>query len=63
MPRSRSILRGDRVIQTELEEVMAKRMNAVTTTAPSCHVVMLSKPEEVTDVIVRASHSLDDDKR
>ncbi len=52
----------DRTIAPQLEELEAKRMNAVTTTADSCHVVMLSKPDVVTDVIVRASHSLDRDR-
>jgi pimeloyl-ACP methyl ester carboxylesterase len=49
----------DRIIQPQLEEFMSKRMNAVTTTADSCHVIMLAKPDEVTDVIVRASQSFD----
>ncbi len=53
----------DRTIQPQLEELMAKRMNAFTTSADSCHVVMLSKPEDVTEVIVRASHALDNDRR
>jgi pimeloyl-ACP methyl ester carboxylesterase len=53
----------DRIIQPQLEEFMSKRMNAITTTADSCHVIMLAKPEEVTDVIVRAGHSLDNDKQ
>ncbi|MBB5060109.1 hypothetical protein HDF16_004845 [Granulicella aggregans] len=38
---------------------MSKRMNAVTITADSCHVIILAKPDEVTDVIVRASQSFD----
>jgi len=38
---------------------MSKRMNAVTTTADSCHVIMLAKPDEVTDVIVRAGQFFD----
>jgi hypothetical protein len=38
---------------------MSKRMDATTITADSCHVVMLSKPEVVTEVILRASHSFD----
>ena len=53
----------DRTISPQLEELEAKRMNAITTTADSCHVVMLSKPEVVTDVIVRASHALDNDRQ
>jgi pimeloyl-ACP methyl ester carboxylesterase len=49
----------DRIIQPQLEEFMSKRMDATTITADSCHVVMLSKPEVVTEVILRASHSFD----
>ncbi|WP_192898023.1 alpha/beta hydrolase [Granulicella sibirica] len=53
----------DRTISPQLEELEAKRMNAITTRADSCHVVMLSKPEVVTDVIIRASHALDNDRQ
>ncbi|AXC14110.1 putative signal peptide protein [Acidisarcina polymorpha] len=53
----------DRTIEPQLEELEAKRMNAVTTTADSCHVVMLSQPELVANVIVRASHALDSDRQ
>ena len=52
----------DRIIQPQLEAFMSSRMNAVTTTADSCHVIMLSRPDEVTAVIVHASHALDGDR-
>jgi hypothetical protein len=37
------------------EASMAKQMNAVTTSLPSSHVVMLSHPEEVAKVIEDAA--------
>ena len=53
----------DRIIDPQLEEFMAKRMNAVTTTANSCHVIMLARPDEVTGVIIGAARSLDKDQQ
>jgi len=45
----------DRTISPALERTMAQRMGAVTITLPSCHVVMLAQPEEVTEFIIRAA--------
>lgn len=45
----------DRAISPDLERTMAQRMGAVTITLPSCHVVMLAEPEEVTRFILRAA--------
>lgn len=50
---------NDRMIPLALEEAMAKKINAHTTTLRSNHVVMLSHPEAVAKVIeVAASRSL-----
>lgn len=48
----------DNTINPELEKRMAKRANAKTTILKSCHVVMLSKPNEVLDVIMDAVKSV-----
>jgi hypothetical protein len=42
------------MIAPEQEKSMAKQMNAVTTVVSSSHVVMLSQPNKVTDVIEQA---------
>ena len=52
------IAERDRIIQPKLEEFEAQRMHAVASVADSCHVIMLSKPEHVTDVISGAIRSL-----
>lgn len=44
----------DRTISPALEAAQAKRIGATTTTAASCHVVMLAQPAEVTKVILDA---------
>ncbi len=46
---------GDRAVSTELQFSMARRMNASIITIPSCHVVMLSHPEEVSAFITQAA--------
>jgi pimeloyl-ACP methyl ester carboxylesterase len=46
---------NDRMIAPEQERVTAKRMNATTLTLPSSHVPMLSRPQEVSDFIIRAA--------
>jgi pimeloyl-ACP methyl ester carboxylesterase len=48
----------DKTINPELEKRMAKRANAKTTVLKSCHVAMLSKPNEVLDVILEAATSV-----
>src|SRR5215813_4992259 len=48
----------DNAINPELERRMAKRANAKTTVLKSSHVAMLSKPNEVLDVILDAAKSL-----
>jgi pimeloyl-ACP methyl ester carboxylesterase len=45
----------DRTVQPDLERFFAKRMGATTTEADSSHVVMLSRPEVVLDVIRSAA--------
>ncbi len=49
----------DRVISPQLEAMMAQTINATTVTVRSSHVIMLSKPEAVFDVIVHAAHGRD----
>jgi pimeloyl-ACP methyl ester carboxylesterase len=48
----------DHTISPELEKRMAKRANAKTTILKSCHVAMLSKPNEVLAVILDAATSV-----
>ena len=49
----------DRVISPKLEAMMAQTINAETTTVHSSHVIMLSRPDAVADVITRAAHGRD----
>jgi pimeloyl-ACP methyl ester carboxylesterase len=49
----------DRVISPKLEAMMAKTINAETITVRSSHVIMLSRPDAVADVITRAAHGRD----
>jgi pimeloyl-ACP methyl ester carboxylesterase len=49
----------DRVISPELEAMMAQTIHAETTTVHSSHVIMLSRPEAVADVIAHAAHGRD----
>jgi pimeloyl-ACP methyl ester carboxylesterase len=49
----------DRVISPKLEAMMAKTINAETVTVHSSHVIMLSRPDVVADVITRAAHGRD----
>ena len=48
----------DKTINPELEKRMAKRANAKTTVLKTGHVAMLSKPNEVLDVILDAAKSV-----
>jgi hypothetical protein len=47
-------MRNDRTIQPDCERFLAKRMGATTTEIASSHVVMLSQPQVVIDVIRKA---------
>jgi pimeloyl-ACP methyl ester carboxylesterase len=49
------VAKNDRTIQPECERVLAKRMGAMTTEVSSSHVVMLSQPQVVIDVIRKAA--------
>jgi pimeloyl-ACP methyl ester carboxylesterase len=49
------VAKNDRMIPPELEAAMAKQMNAQTVTLDSSHLVMLAKPAEVADLIVKAA--------
>jgi len=45
----------DRMIQPDLERAMAKKIKATTTALPTSHVAMLSRPQEVAAVILKAT--------
>ena len=45
----------DRTIDPDLQRFMAKRMNARTIELPASHVSLLSHPQEVADLIIRAT--------
>jgi len=49
----------DRMIQPDVERAMAKKINATTTTLPTSHVPMLSRPRDVAAVIVAAAQKTD----
>jgi pimeloyl-ACP methyl ester carboxylesterase len=51
------VAKNDRTVQPDLERFFAKRMGATTTEAASSHVVMLSQPQVVIDVIRKAVKS------
>jgi pimeloyl-ACP methyl ester carboxylesterase len=52
------VSKNDKAISPDLERFMAKRMNAKTTEIESSHVVMLSHPKAVLDIIEQAAASL-----
>jgi pimeloyl-ACP methyl ester carboxylesterase len=45
----------DRMIQPDLERAMAKKIKASTTALPTSHVAMLSRPQDVAAVILKAA--------
>jgi len=45
----------DRMIQPDVERAMAKKINAKVTSLPTSHVPMLSRPKDVTAVILAAT--------
>ena len=49
---------NDRAIPPELEQMEAKRMNAITITVPTSHVAMIAEPRIVADFITLAAGSL-----
>src|ERR1700757_99555 len=49
------VAKNDRTIQPDCERFLAKRMGATTTEVASSHVVMLSQPQVVIDVIQKAA--------
>jgi len=49
------VAKNDRTVHPELERFVAKRMGATTIEVESSHVPMLSKPEVVIDVILKAA--------
>jgi pimeloyl-ACP methyl ester carboxylesterase len=52
------VAKNDHTVQPELERFVAKRMGATTTEADSSHVIMLSKPSLVLDVIRTAANAV-----
>jgi pimeloyl-ACP methyl ester carboxylesterase len=51
------VAKNDRTIQPDCERFLAKRMGATTTEVASSHVVMLSQPQVVIDVIRKAARA------
>ena len=51
------VAKNDHTVQPDLERSLAKRMNAKVTEADSSHVIMLSKPQVVVDVILQAANA------
>ena len=49
---------NDQTVHPELQQFVAKRMGATLTTVSSSHVVMLSKPDVVLDVIRTAAKAV-----
>src|SRR5262252_6263737 len=52
------IANNDRAVAPELEKAEAAAMKATSITVPSSHVLMLSHPKEVVDLIGRAAHDV-----
>jgi pimeloyl-ACP methyl ester carboxylesterase len=52
------VAKNDRTVQPDLERFLAKRMNAKTVEADSSHVLMLSTPSVVIDVIRDAANAI-----
>lgn len=48
----------DHTVRPELQQFLAKRMGATVTEADSSHLAMLSKPNVVADVIIKAANSI-----
>jgi pimeloyl-ACP methyl ester carboxylesterase len=51
------VSRQDRTIDPDFQRFMAKRMNATTTEIDASHVSMLSRPEEIAQVILAATRA------
>lgn len=51
------VAKQDRTVQPELERFLAKRMNAHVTEVDSSHVIMLSNPNVVVDVVRKAAET------
>src|ERR1700734_152722 len=56
------VAKNDRTIQPDCERFLAKRMGATTTEVASSHVVMLSQPQAVIDVIRQAAKAAEEGK-
>ena len=52
------VAKNDHMIQPELEQAMAKNIKATTTTLPTSHVPMLSRPKDVAAVIISAADAV-----
>ncbi|HQU83608.1 MAG TPA: alpha/beta hydrolase [Pyrinomonadaceae bacterium] len=52
----------DRIIYPELERKLAEKLGAKTTEVSASHVSMLSKPDEIAQVIIEAAESLETQK-
>lgn len=49
----------DRMIQPDAQRALAKKIGATTTSLPTSHVPMVSRPKDVADVIAAAAGSID----
>lgn len=49
----------DRMIQPDAQRALAKKIKATTTSLPTSHVPMVSRPKDVADVIAAAAKSID----
>jgi pimeloyl-ACP methyl ester carboxylesterase len=52
------VAKNDQAIPPDLERFFAKRMGATTVEIDTSHVAMVSHPDDVTDLIIRASESV-----
>jgi pimeloyl-ACP methyl ester carboxylesterase len=50
---------ADRMIQPDAQRALAKKIKATTTSLPTSHVPMVSRPKDVADVIAAAAKSID----
>jgi pimeloyl-ACP methyl ester carboxylesterase len=51
-----AVATNDRAIPPSLEQEMAKKINAQTTSIASSHVVMLSHPDKIAELVIGAAH-------
>ena len=57
------VARGDNAAEADVVRSMAERAGATITEAEGCHVIMMSRPEIVVDVILSAVAALQDESK